>query len=90
MAPLCCDICGCPAISAAVQAGHEFRTAMSELALQSDMHLDVPLPVLDGSHTVGRRALMAFLLDPGSICTATPHALPSCTRSVRTYTCPLS
>jgi hypothetical protein len=30
--------------------------------------------------SVYRRALMEFLLDPGAVCTAAPHALPSCTR----------
>jgi hypothetical protein len=75
---ICHYICDCPAISAAVQACHDFRTAMSELALDWDMQLDVPLSVSDESHTAERPALMAFLLDPGSICPATPHALPSC------------
>jgi hypothetical protein len=79
---ICHYICGYPATPAAVQAHHDFETAMSALALRSDMQLDVPLSVLDVSLPVERQALMAFLLDPGSVCTAAPHALPSCTRVV--------
>jgi hypothetical protein len=73
---------GMPAIPAAVHARYDFRTAMSALALRSDMQLDVPLSVLDVSLPVDRQALMAFILDPGSVCTAAPHALPSCARVV--------
>jgi hypothetical protein len=72
----------CPAIPTAEQARHDFRTAMSALALLSDMQLDVPLLVIVVSVPVEHRALMAFLLDPGSVCTAAPHALPSCGRVV--------
>jgi hypothetical protein len=68
---ICHYLCGCPAIPSAVQARHDFRTAMSALTLRSGMQLDVPLSVSD------RRALMAFLLDPGTVCTAAPHELPS-------------
>jgi hypothetical protein len=82
---ICHYICGCPTIPAAVQARHDFRTAMSVLALWLDMQLDVPLSVLDVSLPVDRQALMAFLLDPGSICTAAPHALPSCMRVVSDF-----
>jgi hypothetical protein len=44
---VCHYICGCPAIPTAVQACHDFSTAMSALALRSDMQLDVPLSVID-------------------------------------------
>jgi hypothetical protein len=81
---ICHYICGCPAVPAAVQARHDFRTAMSAPALRSDMQLDVPLSVLDVSSTVSlpvdQRAHMAFLLVPGPVCTAAPHASLSCTR----------
>jgi hypothetical protein len=59
-----------------MQERYDFSTAMSALALRSDMQLDVPLLVLDVSQTVDWQAFMGFLLDPGSISTTTPHALP--------------
>jgi len=58
---------------------------MSALALRSDMHLDVPLSVMDVSLPVDHRALMPLLLDPSSVCTAAPHALPSCARVVSDF-----
>jgi hypothetical protein len=42
---ICHCICRCPAIPTAAQARHGFRTAMSALALRSDMQLNVPLSV---------------------------------------------
>jgi hypothetical protein len=51
---------------------------MSALVFRSDMHLDVPLSVLDVTLPVDRQALMAFLLDPESVCTVTS----SCTAVV--------
>jgi hypothetical protein len=65
---ICHYACGCPAIPAAVQARHGFRTAMCALALRSDMQLDVPLSVLDVSLPVDLQARSAILLDPGSVC----------------------
>jgi hypothetical protein len=44
-----------------------------------------PLSVLDVSLPMDRQALKAFLLDPGSACTAAPHALPSRTRVVSDF-----
>jgi hypothetical protein len=80
---ICHYICGCPANPAAVQARHDFRTAMSAQAFRSDMQLDGPLSVLDRSLRVDRRrALMVFLLEAGSVCVVAPHALPSCTHIV--------
>jgi hypothetical protein len=79
---ICDYICDCRAISVAMQARHDFRTAMSELPLQSDMQFDVRLSVLDVSLTVDLQSLIAFVFDPGSICTASPHTLPSCVRIV--------
>jgi hypothetical protein len=81
---ICHDICGCPTNPAAVHVRHDFRTAMSALAFRSDMQIDVPLSVLDVSLPVDRQTLMAFLLVPGFVCTATP-ALLSCTRVVSDF-----
>jgi hypothetical protein len=82
---ICHYICGCPAIPAAEHARHDFRTAISALALRSDMQLDVPMSVMDVSLPMDHRTLMALLLDPGSVCTAAPHALPSCARVVSDF-----
>jgi hypothetical protein len=79
---ICHYVCRCPAIPAAVHARRDFRTTMSALALRSDMQLDVPQSVLEISLTVNRQALVLFILHPWSVCTAVPHALPSCTRDV--------
>jgi hypothetical protein len=57
---ICHYICGCAAIPAAIQARHDFRTAMTALALRSDMQIDVPLSVLDVSLRMDRRALTAL------------------------------
>jgi hypothetical protein len=79
---ICHYICDCPDIPDAVHACHSFRTAMSELALQFDVQRDMPLSALDAYHTEERRALMACLLDPVSMCASSPHALPMCTHRV--------
>jgi hypothetical protein len=55
---------------------------MSALALRSYMQLNVPLSVLDVSLLMDRQALMAFPLDPGSVCIGAHAAMLSCTRGV--------
>jgi hypothetical protein len=89
---ICHHISSCPAIPAAVQARHDFKTEMSALALRSDMQVDVPLSVLDASLPLDWQALMAsslILQDPadpaGAVCTASSPALLSCTRIVSNF-----